>query len=77
MTIQQLQNLASKAKFQRIGKAPVVVLPLKQWEKLEKELEDLEMRSSKKLPRDIAQARKDVKYGKGLTMMEVKKRLKL
>ena len=64
-------------KVTKLGKTPVVVLPLSQWKKIEDMLEDLEMLRSENFKRSIAKARAEVKAGKGLTLAEVKKRLKL
>lgn len=43
----------------KIGKESVVILPLKKWQKIEMELEDLEMYRSVKLTKEIAQRRKE------------------
>lgn len=51
-----------------------MVLPLEKWEKIK---EDLEMLQSKKLAKEIRQARKEVKEGKVLTLEEVEKELNL
>jgi hypothetical protein len=45
----------------KIGKEPVVVLPIKKWREIEDALEDLEMYTSAKLRKDIAAARKEKK----------------
>lgn len=45
----------------KIGKEPVVVLPMKKWREIEDALEDLEMYSSQKLRKDIENARKEKK----------------
>ena len=72
--VKQLLEKLSKVKPQKIGKLPVVILPLEDYERMK---EDLEMLSSKTLARDIAKARRELRDGKGLTLAEVKKRLKL
>jgi len=45
-----------------IGKEPVVVVPLKQWEILEEKLEDFEMYISRSFKKKIAKARGEKKY---------------
>lgn len=54
MTIAQLLN---KTTEQKLGKNPVVVLPLKAWQKIENLLEDAEMTRSKNLVKKIARSR--------------------
>lgn len=61
-------------KFMKLGKAPVVVLPLNQWKKIENMLENLEMLRSKHLAKEIAKARKEKKL---YSVAEVRKRLGL
>lgn len=63
-----------RAKTQKIGKLPVVVLPLDYFEKIK---EDLEMYQSKTLRKEIVKARAEVKKGKVLTFEEAKKKLAL
>ena len=58
-------------------KEGVVILPLKKWEKIEEELEDLEVYRSETLAKEIRKAREDVRKGKVLSFTEVKKKLKL
>lgn len=64
----------NKIKPQKIGKMPVVVLPLEYFEQLK---ENMEMYRSKKLPKEISKARQEVKDGKFLNFDDVKKKLKL
>ena len=64
-----LQTISNK-----IGKVPVVVLPLEEYEKMK---EDLEMLLSKTLPRSIKKARKDFKENKVFNLSEVKRLLNL
>ena len=64
----------NKIKPQKIGKEPVVILSLEDFEKMR---EDLEMHESKILPAKISKARKEADEGKILTFDEVKKKLKL
>lgn len=61
-------------KPQKIGKFPVVILPLEDFEMMK---EKLEMYQSKKLPKEITKARKEVGKGKVLSLEEVKRKLKL
>lgn len=70
MTLHEL----NKIKPQKIGKMPVVVLPLDYFERLK---ENMEMYLSKKLPKEIAKSREEIKNGKFLSLSDVKKRLKL
>ena len=62
------------AKAGVLGKLPVVILPLEDYQRM---AEDLEMFSSKTLPRRIEKARKEVRTGRVLTLAEVKKKLRL
>ncbi len=48
----------------RIGKEPVVLVPLKLWRQLEDYLEDQEALASKRFVRKIAKGRKDAAAGK-------------
>ncbi len=43
----------------KIAKQPVVVLPLKQWVEIEKDLEDIEMMRSSSFAQKISKARKE------------------
>jgi hypothetical protein len=45
----------------KIGKEPVVVLPIQKWREIENAREDLEMYSSENLRRSIAKAREEKK----------------
>lgn len=63
-----------RVKTQKIGKLPVVVLPLDYFEKIK---EDLEMYQSKALRKEIVKARTEIKKGKFLTFEEAKKKLAL
>ena len=67
-------TVLKRLKPQRIGKTPIVVLPLADYERMK---EDLEMFYARKLAKDIREARKEIKEGRVLTLAEVKKRLKL
>lgn len=64
----------NKIKTQKIGKFPVVILPLDDFEKMK---EDLVMYQSRTFRKDITRAREEVKKGKLLTFKDVKKNLKL
>jgi len=59
----------------KIGRVPVVVLPMKEWKMIEESLEDLEMYKSKALRKSIAKARSEVKNGKVFDIEEVEKKL--
>lgn len=56
MTISQL--LESNV-VQKIGRKPVVVLPLEVWREIESQLEDLAIAESKQLKKKIAKARSE------------------
>jgi hypothetical protein len=56
-----IQILLEKSKIQKIGKTPVVVLPLKIWREIENRLEDMEMSASVFLRKKIARARSEKK----------------
>lgn len=71
MTITQLLN---KTTEQKLGKNPVVVLPLNIWQKIESLLEDAEMTRSKNLVKKIAKSRTQKKL---YSSQEVKNILKI
>jgi PHD/YefM family antitoxin component YafN of YafNO toxin-antitoxin module len=56
--------LLAKIKHQKIGKLPLVILPLAQWQKVEAMLEDYEMLRSLEYRKSIAESRKQIKQGK-------------
>ena len=56
--------LVDRSKTIRVGKEPMVLLPLKLWQQIEDYLEDQEALASKNFLRRIRQARKDVAKGK-------------
>ena len=53
-----------KIRRQNIGKLPVVILPLAQWQEVEAILEDYEMMCSQKYRESIAEARRQIQEGK-------------
>ena len=55
-------------------KEGVVILPLEVYERIK---EDLEMLQSKKLPKEIARARREVKKEKIISLDEVERKLNL
>lgn len=57
MTLTALKQIKS----QKIGKAPVVVLPIRVWQAIENQLEELEMMQSQSLRKDISKARREKK----------------
>ena len=65
-------KLLEQRQIQKIGKKPVVVLPLKIWQAVENRLEDLEVMESKNLRKKIAKARSEKK---NYSEAEVKKLL--
>ena len=69
-----ISTLIKKAKENKIGKVPVVVLPLQIWRELESRLEDAEMVNSTALKKKIAKARAD---GKLYSFAETKKVLRI
>lgn len=68
------QELLEKAKIQKIGKTPVVVIPLGAWRDIENRLEDSEIQSSKLFRKKIARARAEKKL---YSSTQVKKLLKI
>ena len=66
-------TMLKKIRPQKIGKLPIVILPLDYFEKMK---EDLEMSYSKRLPKEIKEARAEIKAGELLSFDEVKKKLK-
>lgn len=61
-------------RHQKLGKVPVVVLPLEDYERI---IEDLEMYRSKAFVMSIKRAREDVRRGRVYSLAEVKRRLKI
>lgn len=53
-----------KIKRQQIGKLPVVILPLAQWQEVEAILEEYEMMRSVNYRKSIREARKQIQEGK-------------
>ena len=72
MTTQQLIRKIKKTEVQKIGKAPVVVLPLKVWQEIQDSLEDLQLAGSRLLTRKISKARLERKV---YSVAQVKKSL--
>ena len=56
-----MNTVVANIHYQKIGKEPVVIVPLKQWEALEDRLEDFEMSSSPSFRKKIAKARAEKK----------------
>lgn len=56
-----IQIPSSSFQKTKIGKEPVVVLPIKKWREIENALEDMEMYTSEKFRKDIEKARKEKK----------------
>jgi PHD/YefM family antitoxin component YafN of YafNO toxin-antitoxin module len=63
-----------KVKRTGLGKLPVVILPLAQYERMK---EDLEMLQSKNLERKIRKSRQEVKKGKVVSLQEVLTKLEI
>jgi len=61
MAAQQLLSRIRNVSVQKIGRNPVVVLPLGMWQEIEEYLEDLEIEQSRLLPRKVAAARREKK----------------
>lgn len=53
-----------KIKHQQIGKVPLVILPLAEWQKVEAILEDYEMMRSTRYQESIVESRAQIKQGK-------------
>lgn len=68
------QVVLSNTQSLKLGKLPAVILSLNDYEKMK---EDLEMFNSKRLPKDIAKARREAEGGETLSIADVKKRLRL
>lgn len=65
------QKIKSKAAIDKIGKTPVVILPLEDYENMKEELEIL---SSKKLSSEISKARQEVQKGGVYSAKEIKRK---
>lgn len=74
MSPTQLIEKLKAVQPEKIGKNPVVVLPLKIWREIEDRLEDFEMMNSDVFRKRIMKARKEKKF---YPFAEVKKRLGL
>ena len=59
MTTHQLIQKIKKTRVQKIGKAPVVILPLKVWQEIESSLEDLEAEGGRFLAHKVVKARRE------------------
>jgi PHD/YefM family antitoxin component YafN of YafNO toxin-antitoxin module len=59
-------TLLAKSQTIKIGKEPLVLVPLSLWRKVEDVLEDQEALASKRYLRRIRQARKDIAAGKAV-----------
>lgn len=68
------QKIKSNATIDKIGKTPVVILPLEDYENMKEELEIL---SSKKLSNEITKARQEVQKGEVYSIEEIKRKLLL
>ncbi|MEK7192367.1 MAG: hypothetical protein AAB646_02545 [Patescibacteria group bacterium] len=55
-------KLLEQSKVQKIGKKPVVVLPLSIWKEIEDRLEDVQANESKSFKKKIAKARMEKKF---------------
>ncbi len=69
-------SIIEKSATIRVGKEPMVLVPLKLWRKMESYLEDQEALASERFLRRIRKARADVAKGKVVSSAEAKKRLK-
>ena len=58
MSEQQLLSRIKNPSVERIGKSPVVVLPLKVWREIEDCLGEVEIEQSRRLQRKISAARR-------------------
>jgi PHD/YefM family antitoxin component YafN of YafNO toxin-antitoxin module len=56
--------LLDESKAGRIGKQPMILVPLKEWQKMQDFLEDQEALASKNFLRRISKGRKDAARGK-------------
>ncbi len=63
-----------RAKVRALGRLPVVILPLDEYERMK---EDLEMLRSKRLERKIEKARQEVRKGRVVSLEEAMKKLGL
>ncbi len=59
-----ISTILEKTKIQKIGKMPVVVLPLDIWRQLEDILEEYQMSYSPAYIKSIEESRKQIKSGK-------------
>lgn len=71
MTAQKFLEKLRESKPQKIGKSPVVVIPLAVWKELEEKLEDFDMLRSKKLVREIARVRREKKLYSSFQAKEI------
>ncbi|MBI3261376.1 hypothetical protein HYZ64_03345 [Candidatus Berkelbacteria bacterium] len=74
MTAQQLLDRMSKVKEFKVGKTPVVVLPLDDYDAIR---ESVEMYESKTYRKEIAKSREEVKKGQVISYENLKRKLGL
>lgn len=74
MTAQQLLEQMSKVKEFKVGKTPVVVLPLDDYDAMR---EHVEMYESQIYRKEIAKAREEVKKGRVVPYEDLKRKLGL
>ena len=61
MTLREMQSIDNRIERIRFRSKPVVLVSLEDWNKIEELVEESEMLKSKKLPLEIARARKEKK----------------
>ncbi len=61
-------------KMVRMGREPVVLIPLKDYELM---IEEMEMLRSKRLVRDIEESREQIEKGMTISLAEVKRKLNI
>jgi PHD/YefM family antitoxin component YafN of YafNO toxin-antitoxin module len=57
-------TILEKIKSQKIGKVPVVILPLKDWQEIELMIEEYQMENSENYFSSIKEARAQIKQGR-------------
>ncbi len=71
MTYKEISTITSKTAHVRFKNEPAVLVPLKEWHKIEKSLEDFEALSSATFLKKIKRARQEVRGGQFVSSLSV------
>lgn len=74
MTYKEISTIASKTARVRFKNEPAVLVPLKEWHKIEESLEDFEALSSSAYLKKIKRARQEVQRGQFISLEKLIKK---